>query len=200
MVTVSKDIEEMQLKHKLANVSTEADAGHPKSVSVVVPFLNEEETLVTLHRRVAEAMAETGRQWDMIFVDDGSTDKSSEIAADIALSQPNVTLLRFTRNFGKASALSAGMAHSQSDIIITMDADLQDDPVEIPRFLEKLDEGYDVVSGWKQVRNDPIGKTLPSRVFNRMTAKLLDVELHDINCGFKAYTRRATRRLNLYGE
>ncbi len=190
----------MQSAQKRAEAEAQTRADTSKSVSIVVPFLNEQETLIQLHRRVAEAMAETGREWEMIFVDDGSTDKSSEIAADIALSHPNVTLLRFTRNFGKASALSAGMAHAQSGIVITMDADLQDDPAEIPRFLEKLDEGYDVVSGWKQIRNDPIGKTLPSRIFNRMTAKMLDVELHDINCGFKAYTRRATRRLNLYGE
>jgi glycosyltransferase involved in cell wall biosynthesis len=185
---------------KLEKADLQTTGASQKSVSIVIPFLNEQETLVTLHNRVAEAMEATGRHWNMIFVDDGSTDRSSEIAAEIARSHPNVTLLRFTRNFGKASALSAGMAHSQHDIIITMDADLQDDPAEIPRFLEKLDEGYDVVSGWKQIRNDPIGKTLPSRIFNRMTAKLLDVELHDINCGFKAYTHRATRRLNLYGE
>jgi glycosyltransferase involved in cell wall biosynthesis len=172
----------------------------PKSVSVVVPFLNEEDSLVTLHQRIANVMNETDRDWNLIFVDDGSVDRGTEIAADIARMHENVTLLQFTRNFGKASALSAGMAHSKSDIIITMDADLQDDPTEIPSFLEKLSEGYDVVSGWKQKRNDPLGKTLPSLVFNRMTAKLLNVELNDINCGFKAYTHRATRRLNLYGE
>ena len=171
-----------------------------QSVSIVIPFLNEEDSLVTLHQRIANIMNETDRAWELIFVDDGSSDRGGGIATNIAHMHENVTLVQFTRNFGKASALSAGMAQSKNEIIITMDADLQDDPTEIPRFLAKMSEGYDVVSGWKQKRNDPLSKTLPSRVFNRMTAKMLSVELNDINCGFKAYTRRATKRLNLYGE
>lgn len=190
----------MQAVRVLEFVGSESSNDPLKSVSVVVPFLNEEETLVTLHRRLADVMDGSGRIWDLIFVDDGSTDGGSEIASRIARAYENVTLLRFTRNFGKASALSAGMVYAKSDIVITMDADLQDDPNEIPRFLDKLSDGFDVVSGWKQKRNDPLGKTFPSRIFNWMTAKLLNVELNDINCGFKAYTRRATKRLNLYGE
>ncbi|MEX1663676.1 glycosyltransferase family 2 protein [Thioclava sp. 15-R06ZXC-3] len=170
------------------------------SVSVVVPFLDECATLETLFSRVCDVMGTTGRAWEMIFVDDGSRDGGDVIASELARANRNVTLIRFTRNFGKASALSAGIAQARGDIVVTMDADLQDDPAEIPRFLEKLSEGHDVVSGWKQTRNDPIGKTLPSRIFNRMTASMFDIDLHDINCGFKAYTRRAAKRLNLYGE
>jgi len=170
------------------------------SVSIVVPFLDECATLETLYSRVRDVMDETGRAWEMIFVDDGSSDGGDVIASEMARANRNVTLIRFTRNFGKAAALSAGIAQAHGDIVVTMDADLQDDPSEIPRFLEKLSEGHDVVSGWKQTRYDPIGKTLPSRIFNRMTAKMFDIDLHDINCGFKAYTRRAAKRLNLYGE
>lgn len=170
------------------------------SVSIVVPFLDECATLEALFGRVRDVMETTGRPWEMIFVDDGSRDGGTEIASRLARANRNVTLVRFTRNFGKASALSAGFAQARGDIIVTMDADLQDDPAEIPRFLEILGDGYDVVSGWKQTRHDPIGKTLPSRIFNRMTAKMFDIDLHDINCGFKAYTRRAAKRLNLYGE
>jgi len=170
------------------------------SVSIVVPFLDECATLEPLFSRVREVMDTTGRPWEMIFVDDGSRDGGDAIVVELARGNRNVTLIRFTRNFGKASALSAGIAQAHGDIILTIDADLQDDPTEIPRFLEKLSEGYDVVSGWKQMRNDPIRKTLPSRIFNRMTAKMFDIDLHDINCGFKAYTRRAAKRLNLYGE
>ena len=167
------------------------------SVSIVVPFLDECATLETLYSRVRDVMDETGRAWEMIFVDDGSSDGGDVIASEMARANRNVTLIRFTRNFGKAAALSAGIAQAHGDIVVTMDADLQDDPSEIPRFLEKLSEGHDVVSGWKQTRYDPIGKTLPSRIFNRMTAKMFDIDLHDINCGFKAYTRRAAKRLNL---
>jgi glycosyltransferase involved in cell wall biosynthesis len=104
------------------------------------------------------------------------------------------------RNFGKASALSAGIAHCRGDVVITMDADLQDDPKELPHFLQEIDAGHDVVSGWKQIRNDPISKTLPSKFFNYLIRKTFRLDLHDINCGFKAYTRPAARALNLYGE
>ncbi|MCE5974955.1 glycosyltransferase family 2 protein [Sinirhodobacter sp. WL0062] len=171
-----------------------------KSVSLVIPFLDERATLEALFQKIASVMQGSGRKWEAIFVDDGSRDGSDQEVVRLAEQNDNVTLIRFTRNFGKAAALSAGMARAGGDVIITMDADLQDDPEEIPRFLDKLAEGYDVVSGWKQNRNDPLGKTLPSRVFNWMTAKMFDIDIHDINCGFKAYTHRAAKRLNLYGE
>lgn len=179
---------------------TEENAGRIRSVSFVVPFLDERETLEELHARISEAMADDDRTWELLFVDDGSTDGSTEVAAELARREENVVLIRFTRNFGKAAALAAGMSKATGDAIITMDADLQDDPCEIPRFLEELETGSDVVSGWKETRHDPIGKTLPSRFFNLMTARLFDIDLHDINCGFKAYSRRAAKHLNLYGE
>lgn len=195
------------------NISTDMDAalanalraraqrrGPIRSVSIVIPFLNEAGSLGELHHKVTAAMALLPQAHEIIFVDDGSDDGGELIAEEIAETDARVRVIRFTRNFGKAAALSAGMAQARGDVIITMDADLQDDPKEIPCFLAKLDEGFDVVSGWKQTRHDPLGKTLPSKVFNRMTAKLFDVDLHDINCGFKAYTRRAAKHLNLYGE
>lgn len=169
-------------------------------VTVVVPFLNECKSLETLVTRIKKALTETGRDFEILLVDDGSTDGGGEIATQIARSDPVVRTIRFTRNFGKAAALSAGLGNARGDMMITMDADLQDDPSEIPRFLEKIAEGYDVVSGWKKIRHDPLVKRLPSKIFNRMTATLFGVDLHDINCGFKAYSRRAARSLNLYGE
>ena len=174
--------------------------GPVKTVSIVVPFLNEAETLEEMHARITVAMGALAPRHEVIFVDDGSDDGGDLVVEALAEADPAVRLIRFTRNFGKAAALSAGMAEARGDVIVTMDADLQDDPKEIPRFLARLEEGYDVVSGWKQMRHDPLGKTLPSKVFNRMTARMFDVDLHDINCGFKAYTRRAARHLNLYGE
>jgi glycosyltransferase involved in cell wall biosynthesis len=174
--------------------------GPVRTVSVVVPFLNEAATLEELHRRITAAMAPLAPAHEIILVDDGSDDGGELIAEALAEIDPAVRVIRFTRNFGKAAALSAGFAEARGDVIVTMDADLQDDPKEIPRFLTRLEQGFDVVSGWKQTRHDPLGKTLPSKVFNRMTARLFDVDLHDINCGFKAYTRRAARHLNLYGE
>lgn len=169
-------------------------------VSIITPFLNEKETLRELHLRIETAMAPLELGWELILVDDGSTDGGTEIAREIARREPNVRLISFTRNFGKAAALSAGFSHAKGDVILTMDADLQDNPAEIPRFLDGLRTGSDLVSGWKATRNDPIGKTLPSRFFNMMTARLFDIDLHDINCGFKGYSRRAAMHLNLYGE
>ncbi|EAQ04714.1 sugar transferase [Pseudooceanicola batsensis HTCC2597] len=177
-----------------------ARRGPVRRVSVVVPFLNEAETLEVLHQRITATLAGLGPAYEIILVDDGSEDGGELIAEALAETDAHVRVIRFTRNFGKAAALSAGIAEARGDVIVTMDADLQDDPKEIGRFLAKLDEGYDVVSGWKQTRHDPVGKTLPSKIFNRMTARLFDVDLHDINCGFKAYSRRAARHLNLYGE
>jgi len=187
------------LKSPAADKQTSIGQRRPM-VTVVVPFLDECATLQELYDRLVEAFSTLDLEWEVIFVDDGSTDGGEVVVARIAERHQNVTLIKFTRNFGKASALSAGMARARGETIITMDADLQDDPSEIPRFLEKLAEGYDVVSGWKHNRNDPIAKTWPSRIFNWFTARAFDVDLHDINCGFKAYTRRAADRLNLYGE
>jgi glycosyltransferase involved in cell wall biosynthesis len=139
--------------------------------------------------------------FEVIFVDDGSTDSSwQEIEALKAKHPEHVRGLHFRRNYGKAAALSAGFSSARGASIITMDADLQDDPIEIPNFLQKLAEGYDCVSGWKQLRKDPLGKTLPSRVFNWATRAASGVRLHDFNCGFKAYRAEAIQSVDIYGE
>jgi glycosyltransferase involved in cell wall biosynthesis len=172
------------------------------SVSVVVPVYNEEDSLRSLRdalRQVSKDAPEIG-PLHIIFVDDGSTDGSWRIAADMAKEDKHITSIRLRRNFGKAAALDVGVHEATSDIIITMDADLQDDPIEIPKFLAKLDEGYDVVSGWKEVRKDSAEKTLPSKVFNYVTATLTGVKLKDMNCGFKAYRREVFDSVALYGE
>jgi glycosyltransferase involved in cell wall biosynthesis len=170
------------------------------AVSVVVPFLNEAETVALLCGRIGEVMASQGLRYEIVLVDDGSTDGGGDIAASLAETDPNVCLIQFTRNFGKAAALSAGFDAARGETIVTMDADLQDDPEEIPRFLARIGEGFDVVCGWKKKRHDPMGKTLPSRIFNGLTARAFGIDIHDINCGFKAYSRRAAKSLNLYGE
>jgi glycosyltransferase involved in cell wall biosynthesis len=169
-------------------------------VSLVIPVLNEQGSLLELYRRIAE-VAHTHRfACEIIFIDDGSTDDSPHILDELARTDARVGVIHFRRNFGKAAALDAGFKAARGRVIITMDADLQDDSNEIPRFLAKLDEGYDLVSGWKKKRNDPLDKTLPSKVFNQTVSLVSGLKLHDFNCGFKAYKREAVAGLNLYGE
>lgn len=171
-------------------------------LSVVVPVKNEQATLTELWCRIRDVVAQLELEgFEVIFVDDGSEDDSWEVMKKLAETAPaHVRAARLRRNFGKAAALATGFNEAQGDIIISMDADLQDDPDEIPKFLQKLGEGYDVVSGWKKVRNDPLSKTLPSRIFNRVTALLSRLPLHDFNCGYKAYRRDVVKGLELYGE
>ncbi|ETW14785.1 sugar transferase [Roseivivax marinus] len=174
----------------------------PRLVSVVVPFLNERDTLPTLVDRVSTVLHDAGESFEIVLVDDGSTDGSGEVAAELARRCPPVRLITFRRNFGKAAALSAGLGEARGDLIVTMDADLQDIPEELPRFLEQIEAGYDVVSGWKRKRHDPLSKTLPSKVFNLVLSSAFSLRLHDFNCGFKAYTRDAADHLRrrLYGD
>ncbi len=174
-------------------------------VSIIVPLLNEEPTLGELHRQVMAVLdqlpaAEDQEKHELIFVDDGSNDGSWNTICRLAQADPAVRGIRFRRNFGKAAALAAGFEAARCPVVITMDADLQDDPKEIPRFLAKMQEGFDVVSGWKQVRHDPWHKTIPSAVFNRLVSWLTSVKLHDHNCGFKAYRREIFEEVKLYGE
>lgn len=172
------------------------------SLSVVIPLHNEEETLRPLYEKLAPVLEnEAPGGWEILFIDDGSTDGShAEIQALREARPAAITSLHFRRNQGKAAALQAGFEEGRGEIIVTMDADLQDDPAEIPAFLRKIEEGYDCVSGWKQLRQDPIGKTLPSRLFNWATRLVSGVPLHDFNCGFKAYRREALEDIRLYGE
>ncbi|MGB0370661.1 MAG: glycosyltransferase family 2 protein [Opitutales bacterium] len=175
----------------------------PKNhISFVIPLYNEEATLEILFTRIEEVMSQEGLEnYEVIFVDDGSEDKSWNTIEALRSAHPNrIRGHHFRANRGKAAALAAGFEEANGDIVITLDADLQDDPKEIPAFLAKLEEGYDCVSGWKQLRKDPLGKTLPSRVFNWATRAASGVQLHDFNCGFKAYTKEAVKSLNLYGE
>ncbi len=168
--------------------------------SIVVPVFNEQDSLATLMDEIATAARPLTADWEVVLVDDGSTDQSWSKIEQLAREYPQVRGVQFRRNFGKAAALTAGVASTRFPIVITMDADLQDDPREIPRFLEKLDEGLDVVSGWKQVRNDPLDKTLPSKVFNYLVGRVTGVKLQDHNCGFKAYRREVFDEVRIYGE
>lgn len=168
-------------------------------IAVVIPVCDEKESLTELHEKLTAAMAAIGRPYEVIFVDDGSADDSARVCREIASADRRVTAVELRRNFGKAVALQIGFQLARGAIIITMDGDLQDDPLEIPHLLAAL-EGADVVSGWKQERQDPLDKTLPSRFFNWVTATLTRVPLRDFNCGFKAYRREVVQSLDLYGE
>ena len=176
------------------------DAAIPDGLSIIVPTYNEEGSVRILAEQIAAVMSRIKCSYELIFVDDGSTDKTPSELAALADAHANIRIIEFRRNFGKAAALDAGFQMATGDVVFTMDADLQDDPEEIPNFLAKLAEGYDVVSGWKHVRHDPIDKTLPSKVFNGIVSRLSGVRLNDFNCGFKAYRREAVSDLTLYGE
>ncbi len=170
-------------------------------ISVLVPIKDEEANIRQLVDEIVATCAEAHIDLaEILFVDDGSVDESWPAICELAKSDARIRGLRLRRNFGKATALSQGARETTGDIIITMDGDLQDSPKEIPRFLAKLDEGYDLVSGWKQQRHDPLDKTLPSLLFNKMTAAMSGVRLHDFNCGFKAYRREILDSIRLYGE
>jgi len=169
-------------------------------LSTVIPVYNEAESLESLYRELDEVAAAEGYELDLIFVDDGSTDGSWEVISRLAAADRRVRGFRFRRNFGKAAALSAGFQAARGELVMTLDADLQDDPHEIPRFLAEMQRQLDVVSGWKQVRYDPWHKVWPSRVFNWMVSQLTGVKLHDHNCGMKCYRREIFREVRLYGE
>ncbi len=169
-------------------------------MSVVIPAMNEEGNIPALHRAIADVLEATGITFELILVDDGSTDGTWQAIEALSARDRRVIGLRHRRNFGKARGLATGFAAASGELVLTMDADLQDDPAEIPRFLAKLDEGFDLVSGWKQRRQDPLGKTLPSRVFNATVRAVSGVPLHDFNCGFKIYRADVVRTIRLYGE
>ena len=168
--------------------------------SAVIPVFNEEASLARLHEELRQVCRDHDLQLEIWFVDDGSRDGSWSVIEQLAETDPMTYGLRFRRNFGKAAALSAGFASVRGDVVFTLDADLQDDPKEIPRFLGMLKEGYEVISGWKIVRNDPWHKTFPSRIFNGLVGKFTGVKLHDHNCGFKCYRREVLDEVDLYGE
>lgn len=167
-------------------------------LSFVIPVLNEVESLGQLYQEIVQ---NTGiHSYEIIFIDDGSTDGSFEVMQELASTDPQVKVIKFRRNFGKAPALQKGFDLAQGEVVFTMDADLQDNPAEIPAFLDKLEEGFDLVSGWKKKRRDPWHKRIPSKLFNSVTAHTFHLKLKDYNCGFKAYRKELVKELNLYGE
>lgn len=169
-------------------------------LSFIIPIRDEKPSLKQLIKEIETVCKKIKKTYEIIFVDDGSLDGSFKLIKDLHLKNKNIKGIKLKRNFGKSTALSAGFQASFADVVITMDGDLQDNPIEIPRFLKKLDKGFDLVSGWKKKRIDPLTKTIPSIMFNFVTSKLTRVNIHDFNCGFKAYRREVVSSLQLHGE
>jgi glycosyltransferase involved in cell wall biosynthesis len=168
----------------------------------VIPVYNEEKNVdeLQLHEKLIKVLSSLKKNHEIIFVDDGSTDNTFEVLKELHEKDSSLKIIKLRTNFGKSIALNTAFKHAKGDVVITMDGDLQDDPAEIPRFIEKIEEGYDLVVGWKYPRNDPITKTLPSKFFNWLTCMLTSVNLHDFNCGFKAYKKEVVDNIPLYGE
>ncbi len=169
-------------------------------ISVVVPLFNEREGMGELYSRLTDVLGRTASGHELIFIDDGSTDGSLDILRELRGRDRRVKIISFKRNYGKSAALSEGFRVAAGEVVITIDSDLQDDPGEIPSLIEKLDEGADLVSGWKMKRQDPITKTLPSKLFNLVTSLVSGIRLHDFNCGLKAYRNEVVKGLSIYGE
>ena len=169
-------------------------------ISVVIPVHDEELSVALLYDELSAAFAGDSRAWEAVFVDDGSSDGTFAALTRLHGANDNVRVVRLRRNFGKAAALDAGFGEATGDVVVTIDGDLQDDPSEIPRLLAKLDEGYDLVSGWKTKRRDPLTRRIPSRIFNTVAGKVSGVHLHDLNCGLKAYRAEVVEGMQLYGE
>jgi glycosyltransferase involved in cell wall biosynthesis len=183
------------------NIVGIVDTQFQPSLSFVVPVKDEEATLETLFRGIAAQATNLTSHWEVIFIDDGSSDGSWRVIQQLAAEdEEHVKAIRFRRKVGQAEALAAGWKECRGDFVFTMDADLQDDPEEIPRFLEKMRDGFDVVTGWKRTRHDPWHKVLPSRIFNFILSRVNKVELHDHNCGFKCYRGEVVQSLPMYGE
>ena len=178
----------------------EAAKGTGELVSLVIPVYDEIDCLPGLVEEIHAALDPAGIDYEVVLVDDGSTDRSWQLIEQIAGRDDRVRGLRFRRNFGKAAALDAGFAIARGELVMTLDADLQDDPREIPSFLAEMEKNLDVVSGWKKIRHDPWHKVLPSRVFNWMVSRMTGVVLHDHNCGMKCYRRQVCEEVRLYGE
>jgi glycosyltransferase involved in cell wall biosynthesis len=170
------------------------------AISIVVPVFNEARSLGNLVAELHQTLADLGQAWEVIFVDDGSTDDTFAELQRLHARYAAVRVVRLRRNFGKSAALAAGFGEAQGNVIVTMDGDLQDDPAEIPRLLAKLEEGFDLVSGWKSARQDPLSRRAASRIFNGVVAGVSGVRLRDMNCGLKAYRAEVVREMSLYGE
>jgi len=183
------------------NIDSPKKSGEtPLDISIVVPLLNEEQSLGELADQIKKALAKANYSYEILFIDDGSTDQSWEIIEKLAEDRDEIMGIRLRRNYGKSDALQTGFERSAGRFVVTMDADLQDDPNEIPAMIEKLENGADLVSGWKKKRHDPISKTIPSRFFNAVTRWVTGIKLHDFNCGLKAYRKEVVENITLYGE
>jgi glycosyltransferase involved in cell wall biosynthesis len=172
----------------------------PLDISIVIPCYNEERSLMELYERLTTVLQSIPAEYELIFVDDGSTDTSLAILQGLHKNDTRIKIINFRKNFGKALALSQGFQHCKGKTVVTIDADLQDFPEEIPKLLDWMKEGFDLVSGWKRKREDSLGKRLASRIFNYFTAFFTGVKIHDFNCGLKAYRKEVTEELELYGE
>jgi glycosyltransferase involved in cell wall biosynthesis len=167
-------------------------------ISVIIPVFNEIGSLPELMDQLRKVL-HIYKKWEILFVDDGSTDGSTEFLNDLSRKDENVTLIQFHRNYGKSAALAEGFKRAKGEYLITMDADLQDDPAEIPNLMKKIEEGFDLVSGWKKDRKDPVSKRFPSKIFNYVTRIMTGVKIHDFNCGLKIYRKAVIKTLDLYG-
>jgi glycosyltransferase involved in cell wall biosynthesis len=176
-------------------------SGSPLAISVVIPLKDEEESIPHLYRALTDAMDAYGRPYEVIIVDDGSRDRSFALLKEIAEKDPRFTIVQLRRNFGQTAAFAAGFAQARGDVVITMDADLQNDPRDVPLLMAKIDEGYDIVSGWRKDRQDRFwDRRLPSMIANRLISNVTDVQLHDYGCSLKAYRRDVLQHVRLYGE
>ncbi len=188
-------------KYRLKSVREVTSAAPSPELSVFLPVFNEEENIRPLHHDLTESLSQLGRTYEIIYVDDGSTDKSLATLRELALADRRVRVIALRRNFGQTAAMSAGIDHARGEILIPMDADLQNDPADIARLLDKLDEGYDVVSGWRKDRQDKwLTRKLPSAMANRLISSISGVRLHDYGCSLKAYRREVLADVKLYGE
>jgi len=168
-------------------------------LSVVIPLYNEEASLPELNKQIGAVLKHTELSFEICYIDDGSTDTSLQILKELHRENKHIKILSFRKNYGKSAALSEGFKLAAGDIIITMDADLQDDPAEVPRLIEKINSGFDLVSGWKKKRYDPLNKTIPSKFFNYITSHLTGIRIHDFNCGLKAYRQEVIKEIPVYG-
>ena len=175
-------------------------AGKSPDITLVIPLLNEEESLRPLMQKIVDVLSQTDWTFNVIFIDDGSSDGSPRVLEELHAEYPHVEVIQFRRNFGKAAAYTAGFQRARGRYVITMDADLQDDPAEIPNLIARLEEGFDLVSGWKKKRFDPLGKTLPSKFFNWVTGRVSGINIHDFNCGLKAYRNEVVKDVRVFGE
>ncbi len=170
------------------------------TLSVIVPLYNEDESLKELYQEITDVCHTHKITYEIIFVDDGSTDNSVKVVEALHQKDPHVKLIQFRRNYGKSEALAAGFEAATGDYVMTMDADLQDNPAEIPALIEKLESGFDLVSGWKKTRHDPLSKRIPSKFYNGVTALMTGIPIHDFNCGLKIYRKDVVKTVKVYGE